>query len=365
MVWSGVFAELIWRYLIPSAVLGLGLVACNADSGAEASSVPSAHPAPSLPAPSAEPWSAPSASAAPSATASAIPDDPRPLHLTTQAELLALLPPFPPDARPFIEQHVSPGGFSAMNQGNPELASHSITRKACLEGLAGVELQTAEQRRICGHEGMVPIYDDGDPSSAKTCIDIFEFPNRACELPFVWAGPTIAQGLCKKLGKRLCKQDEWMLACDADPTGGERWKYAYGNELDLTACNTSKSKKGLEPVCDPSTVKTTWDTCHTDTEPSGAFPRCRSRLGVYDLHGNVAEAMTRWDLEEKETVSQLKGSAFFYIDVARKLSEKPEKTNYPDHCRHDPRWHVQPMTRAWHVNYHLGFRCCADVPAAK
>jgi len=312
--------------------------------------------------------SAPSTGTAPS-TASAVasappapPPDPRPLHLTTQAQLLALLPPFGDEARPYVLKHVDPGGFASMNQGNPELSSHRIDRATCRAGLKGITLQTAEQRTICGHDNMVPIWDGDDPNEAKTCIDIFEFPNRPCELPFVWASPTIAHGLCKKLGKRLCKQEEWMLACAGDPKGGEEWNYAYGDELDLDVCNTKKTKKGLEgEPCDPHTVKTTWDTCHTDTEPSGAFPRCRSRFGVFDLHGNVAEAMTRWDREERKTVSQLKGSAFFYVDVYRKLSDKPEKTNYPDHCRHDPRWHVQDMTKAWHVNYHLGFRCCADV----
>lgn len=317
---------------------------------------------------------APTASVAPSAsasvTASAIatasvtapPPDSRPLHLTTQSELHALLPSIPGDARPYVDQHVKPGGFGAMNQGNPELSSHRIDRETCRAGLGEITLQTPEQKTICGHDMMVPIWEGDDPSAAKTCIDVFEFPNRPCELPFVWASPTIAHGLCKKLGKRLCKQDEWMLACDGDPKGGEPRKYAYGDELDLEACNTTKSKKGLEgEPCDPTTVKSTWQTCHTDTEPSGAFPRCRSRFGVFDLHGNVAEAMTRWDREEQKTVSQLKGSAFFYVDVHRKLTEKPEKTNYPDHCRHDPRWHVQDMTKAWHVNYHLGFRCCVDV----
>ncbi|HHH31309.1 MAG TPA: hypothetical protein ENK57_23590 [Polyangiaceae bacterium] len=307
------------------------------------------------------------ASATPTVSVAPAPaPDPRPLHLTTQEDLVALLPAFPDEARPYVEKHVAPGGFGSMNQGNPQLSSHLVDRASCRAGLEGITLQTEEQKAICGHDMMVPIWDGDDPKAAKTCIDVFEFPNRPCELPFVWASPTIAHGLCKKLGKRLCKQDEWVLACGGDPKGGAPQTYAYGDELDLAACNTSKSKKDLEgEPCDPTTVETTWETCHTDTEPSGAFPRCRSRFGVFDLHGNVAEAMTRWDREEEKLVSQLKGSAFFYVDVHRTLRDKPEKTNYPDHCRHDPRWHVQDMTKAWHVNYHLGFRCCADVAVAE
>ncbi len=181
------------------------------------------------------------------------------------------------------------------------------------------------------------------PISGKTCIDIFEFPNRACELPFVWAGATIGNEVCKRLGKRLCRQPEWIEAC-----GGN---YAYGDELDLQVCHTNHSRERAELVCDPATVKTTWKTCATNTEPAGAFPRCRSWHGVFDMHGNVAEAMTRRDPDGK-LYSQLKGSAFFYVDV---------QESYSDRCDHNPRWHVEEMKRAWHVNYHLGFRCCADI----
>ena len=184
----------------------------------------------------------------------------------------------------------------------------------------------------------------------------------------MWSGATQAKLLCQKLGKRLCTQEEWMFACAGDPAGGKEQRYAYGDALDLAKCNTEKAKKRLnrdvdgEVVpCNPHSIHTAWDTCSTNTEPSGSFPECRSRFGVFDLHGNVAEAMTRWDAEEQETVSQLKGSAFFYVDVAVPEGGERKKENYPDWCRHDPRWHVQSMHKAWHVNYHLGFRCCADV----
>lgn len=306
------------------------------------------------------------ASAASSADSVPSPTPPEPErdpHARTQDELLGLLPRYARKDEPWLRRAIDVGGFRAMNQGNPEIARHVVSRSACLAGLQGVTLQTPEQRRRCGgHENMVPIFENGDSASAKVCIDVFEFPNEACELPFVWAGPTQAQGMCKRLGKRLCTQAEWQLACAGDPAGGEKSTYAYGAELDLSICNTQKNRKDHdEGGCEARTIGKAWDTCATNTEPSGAFARCRSRFGVFDQHGNVAEAMTRYDAEDGRTVSQLKGSAFFYVDVHRKLSDKPEKETYPDHCHHDPRWHVEPMTRAWHVNYHLGFRCCVEV----
>jgi formylglycine-generating enzyme required for sulfatase activity len=298
----------------------------------------------------------------PHASASAAPiADPKPLHAQSQDELLALLPPYPKQAEPFLRRAIDVGGFGAMNQGNEALAKHTITRRQCLDGLKGITLQTPKQRKQCGHDNMVPIVEPGD-TSKPYCIDIFEFPNKTCELPFVWSGASQANAVCKKLGKRLCTQREWSFACAADPAGGEPRKYAYGDELDLTICNTNKDAATHdEDGCDGKTVQSAWDTCATNTEPSGSFPRCRSRFGVFDQHGNVAEAMTRYDSEEGQTVSQLKGSAFFYVDVHRRLDQKPEKRTYPDHCMYDPRWHVEPMKRAWHVNYHLGFRCCTDV----
>jgi hypothetical protein len=38
---------------------------------------------------------------------------------------------------------------------------------------------------------------------------------------------------------------------------------------------------------------------------------------------------------------------------------------YKDHCRFDPRWHVDPINASWHANYHLGARCCRDVVPLK
>lgn len=315
-----------------------------------------------------------SASATTTATAAPAPlklpgwvDLERPAIAETREQLLALLPPVAEKDEAFFTFHFEPGKAAKMNQGNPEIATHQISREQCWRGLQGVEIQTAEQKDRCGgHDYMVPIHPDGDPTKARFCIDQFEFPNRPCELPVVWSGATQAHQVCKKLGKRLCRQDEWMRACDGDPGGGEPRRYAYGDDLDLEICNTNKHAKDLnDPPCDARTVKSAWETCGTHTEPSGSFPQCRSRFGVYDQHGNVAEAMTRYDHEEGERVSQLKGSAFFYVDVHRRHDAPREKETYIDICRHDPRWHVQSMQKAWHVNYHLGFRCCFDIPPEK
>ncbi len=214
---------------------------------------------------------------------------------------------------------------------------------------------------------MVPIYRGGREEDAKVCIDLFEYPNVACELPLVWGSPSDAAQVCAADGKRLCAQSEWNLACGGDPAGGPDWRYSYGSEPDLEICNSNKPHpmRGTSGmwVCNANNARAAWDSCASETEPVGSFPKCRSRFGVFDLHGNIAEMMTR--KEGTTVVTQLKGSAFFYVDVFRRHDDPAPRRNgretYPDHCTFDPRWHVEELTKALHSNYHLGFRCCKDV----
>ena len=293
-------------------------------------------------------------------------EDPGAFHYETREELLALFTIHRPPKRDsnadgFLLKSFGPGSARLINQGNKALARHTISRARCLAGLEGVTLQTAEQKATCGgFENMVPIWRKG--KKPKACIDVFEFPNKPCELPLVWTAPVQAKVICELQGKRLCSQEEWTLACNGDPDGGKPRKFAYGDEMDLTLCNTDKPAATYGPGCVPDSATSAWKTCATNTEPAGAFPRCRSRFGVFDQHGNVAEIMARLD-PDGHWYSQLKGSAFFYVDVARKPDERPPKgrETYPDHCAYDPRWHVERMSEAWHVNYHLGFRCCKSL----
>jgi formylglycine-generating enzyme len=265
----------------------------------------------------------------------------------------------------FLEKNFGGGTPARINQGNRALAQHTRSKEQCLAGLRGVVLQTDEQRARCGGlENMVPVYRHGKPETAEFCIDVFEFPNKACELPMVWAGPTQASAVCNFQGKRLCTEDEWSLACRADPEGGEPRRYAYGEALDLAVCNTQKEHRVIDGTpCDADSARSAYRTCGTDTEPAGSFPACRSRFGVFDQHGNVAEIMTRRDRDDGKLYSQLKGSAWFYTEVAREWDapRTKDRETYPDHCVYSPRWHVEPMDNAWHVNYHLGFRCCKSI----
>lgn len=309
-----------------------------------------------------------SGASAPESGAGSAPD-PMANHHDTTDELLTLFAvkdfteqekkTIQPDA--FLRRMFKSDGPMHANQGNKDIARHAISKEQCLEGLKGVVIQTPEQREKCGAENMVPIWVKG--KEAWFCIDVFEFPNKACELPMVWTQPPLAKKVCELQGKRLCSDIEWNMACRGDPNGGDDQRYAYGDKLDLEICHTNLRHR--QP-CVVQNAGTTWKTCTTDTEPSGAYPKCRSRFGVFDQHGNVAEVMMR--READRVVTQLKGSAWFYVELAKEPGQPvPESTTnktgaYADHCNFDPRWHVETLETAMHVNYHLGFRCCKSIP---
>jgi hypothetical protein len=291
------------------------------------------------------------------------------LHKETRDDLLALfsIKDFTEDQKKtiqpdrFLRGAFAVDGPAHINQGNKAIASHLISKERCLAGLKDIVVQTPEQRAKCGAENMVPVWIKG--KEAWFCIDVFEFPNKACELPVVWAPPTWDKKICELQGKRLCSDIEWNIACRGDPEGGPDWKYAYGDKLDLSLCNNTK---GHKHACWPKDAKTTWDNCATETEPSGSYPKCKSRFGVFDQHGNVAEVMMR--REGDQVFTQLKGSSWYYNELAKEPNEPvpattPNKSGaHPDHCNFDPRWHVEPIDSAQHVNYHLGFRCCKSIP---
>jgi formylglycine-generating enzyme required for sulfatase activity len=68
--------------------------------------------------------------------------------------------------------------------------------------------------------------------------------------------------------------NEWSVACNG---GGVR-QYPYGDNYDPAACNTKPQTEPARPV---SAV--------------GAYPSCKTPEGVYDLSGNVPEAIDMCD----------------------------------------------------------------------
>jgi hypothetical protein len=273
-----------------------------------------------------------------------------------------------------------------VGQGNPAIARHPETSRECLARLEtrGVRYDDPEFERICSAKYMAPLYDPASHSAgeARACIDQFEFPNIPCEYPVVWVRAREAAEICAAQGKRLCDAHEWEGACAGalqapdyrfdlakgvgpaaavarmgqahNAKHGPTRTWSYGPDYRKGICAAGSSKT---PGCDGGG----WTQCGSNTYPTGAFPDCRSSLGVYDLHGNAAEHMNL-PLEPGQMASlgsetlgytEMKGS-WFIFDSYRA---------HPDWCRwRAPYWHgSRVMDPASHHNYHLGFRCCRSL----
>ena len=260
-----------------------------------------------------------------------------------------------------------------IGQGNPKVARYGMTRSECRRIRAEAGL-TKSPHPPC-RTNMVPVYDPGageGAADARLCIDQFEFPDIACEYPVVHVSAHDAAQLCAAEGKRLCDAHEWEGAC-AGALHAPEAEYAFGTPRALATRLHNRdrevvwaygSQKNLA-LCATGTAKTAgcegggWSQCGSNTYPAGAFPACVSPFGVYDQHGNAAEHMSL-PLSRAELGSaggtgstEMKGSWFVFQRFEA----------HPDDCRwRAPDWHPSKVTSVEsHSNYHLGFRCCADV----
>ena len=273
----------------------------------------------------------------------------------------------------------------AIGQGNPAVTVHPMSEATCREKVKdyGYLSPDPSHLAVCGKPFMVPLYDPEktNASSATTCIDQFEFPGLPCTYPMVWTRADEAAAMCESIGKRLCDAHEWEGACagaleDADydfdaakglapdkavkamarlhnrrVSGAKVWSYGSERRKGICAMNSTKSNG-----CNGGD----WRKCGSNTYPTGAFPKCKSPLGVYDLHGNAAEHMNL-PLSPQEMasagsttlgVTEMKGSWFIFDRYKA----------HSDHCRwRAPFWHgTKVRSKKSHHNYHLGFRCCSN-----
>ncbi|MBK9258535.1 MAG: SUMF1/EgtB/PvdO family nonheme iron enzyme [Polyangiaceae bacterium] len=267
--------------------------------------------------------------------------------------------------------------FSAsphLGQGNPALSKHPISRAECHRIRREASI-TRTNSPACNATGMVAIFD---PSSGQTdddahlCMDELEFPNIPCEYPVVHVRASEAAALCSAIGKRICDAHEWEGACAGAFRSADveyQWGrpraevqtyhnhvrdvvWSYGPKKNHAAC-------GLQSFRSPDCPGGGYEKCGSNTYPTGAFPQCRSALGVFDMHGNVAEHMNLPTIPSElgknggSGFTEMKGSWFAF------------GTQYPhsDDCRwRAPAWHETRLSsESSHYNYHLGFRCCKDI----
>ena len=176
----------------------------------------------------------------------------------------------------------------------------------------------------------------------KYCVDRYEWPNKVGAVPRYMVSWNEAKASCEGVGKRLCSDTEWTLACE----GPRQQPYPYGNGYtrDDAACNIDKPYVWPHPekVYDARTSAA--ELARLDQrETSGSRAACVSPYGVHDLVGNVDE----WVLNESQAghpyKSGLKGG--YWGPVRTRC--RPMTTGHEETFRY----------------YQIGFRCCEDAHA--
>ncbi len=108
----------------------------------------------------------------------------------------------------------------------------------------------------------------------RYCIDATERVEEGTKLPRHFMSWTSSKALCESEGARLCRESEWIFACE----GEEMRPYPYGWERDTTACNTDITE-GIGKVGHLNDLRS----------EVGSHAKCASPFGVQDLSGNVEE----------------------------------------------------------------------------
>lgn len=171
-----------------------------------------------------------------------------------------------------------------------------------------------------------------------TCMDTYEWPNRAGESPAVMDRFTEAEAQCASVNKRLCSEFEWEMACE----GPDTLPWPYGYRKDPKACNTEKPYRSVSEAKLASADRAVRDAETRrlwQGEPAGAFPACVSASGVMDLIGNVEEWVAT-SRPEWPYRSALKGGYW----------SKPWAGCRGTNESHGPQFRF----------YEVGFRCCKD-----
>ncbi|PID36794.1 MAG: hypothetical protein CR993_03870 [Rhodobacterales bacterium] len=273
--------------------------------------------------------------------------------------------------------------FSAsgrIGQGNPAVTRHPMTPEEAAARVPGDPLQyyrNSRFERICGRKYMAPLYDPATqrPEDARVCVDMFEYPNIPTVYPVTWVRANEAVALCAAEGKRIGDAHEWEGAA-AGALLAPDYRFDLGSHGAMRAWHNAKwgaeknwtyGPRWRRGICAQGSFKTascnggSWSGCGSNTYPAGAFPGCKSALGVYDLEGNAAEHMNLPLAADqmastgstKLGVTEMKGSWFIWDTIRA----------HPEWARwRAPFWHgTRILSRGSHSNYHLGFRCFRDV----
>jgi formylglycine-generating enzyme len=168
-----------------------------------------------------------------------------------------------------------------------------------------------------------PARCDAPRKPLRFCIDRDEWTKPGESLPANHQSLVLAERACSALGKRVCRESEWVFACE----GEQMRPYPYGFRRDSSACNADRV-----PSLDS---KGKLVDLRARTED---FPRCTSPFGARQLTGNLEELV--WIDSIDPPRPALKGA---YWQPGRNTC-RAAQTAHDEHYR----------------GVETGFRCCAD-----
>ncbi|MEO7331547.1 MAG: SUMF1/EgtB/PvdO family nonheme iron enzyme [Minicystis sp.] len=178
----------------------------------------------------------------------------------------------------------------------------------------------------------------GTRTHKRYCIDTYEWPNVKGERPEVMNRFHQAEVKCAAVGKRMCGESEWTLACE----GPEMKPFPYGYVRDAAKCNgdhmwDSPNMKKVA-VRDASELARLWKGVR-----SGSQAQCISDYGVADLPANTDEVVSS---------EQAPGHRAKFDSVH---SGGPWYKGVRNQCRPKIYTHDEDF-----YYYFLSFRCCAE-----
>jgi hypothetical protein len=178
----------------------------------------------------------------------------------------------------------------------------------------------------------------GTKTHKRYCIDEYEWPNVKGERPEVMNRFHQAEVKCAAVGKRLCAESEWTLACE----GPEMKPFPYGYTRDASKCNGDHpwDQPNMKKVAkrDATELARLWHGVR-----SGSQPSCVSDYGVSDLPANTDEVV----YSEQE-----KGERAKFDSVH---TGGPWYKGVRNQCRPKIYTHNEDF-----YYYFLSFRCCAE-----
>ncbi len=179
----------------------------------------------------------------------------------------------------------------------------------------------------------------GTRSKKRYCIDAYSYPNRAGERPEVMNRFHQAEVKCAAVGKRMCTESEWTLACE----GPEMKPFPYGYVRDTNKCHGDvpwdSPKMPKVAQRDEAELSRLWKGVR-----SGSQPECVSDYGVFDLPGNNDEVVA------SETFSADFRGKFDSVHTGG-----PWYKGVRNQCRPKIYTHNEDF-----YYYFLGFRCCSE-----